>query len=479
MAFEMICGSCDGRLLAEQPGSVVECPHCGTHLTVPTSGLQATPEPAASLSWISAAEQLAEASTSSSAIIGRPQSRNDGNSGRKESVRRDDTYESGDDGNDEVPDFSKFETDEADSAAPVRENLSTFPYADPESSRPETPSDLTCDACQPEATLRDEPMAGDDAQEWSSDEETLRISGEEVELPAIRHSEMQFTAGPGDAMAAAADGAGVGSDLEQASTGAESAPRSTRPDAAAGASQRILLVMLASYASAITIGLVYVLLFGPKPQSNQLESLPDIQPLPGQKFQIIPVEAELPPGHTLELGGEGERFGNVFVKPLRVTRGPVEFQYFQAGATEVTREPTRPVLKLWLEFRNVSSNQVFSPLDLRLLSWEFTRDSDMRRFSNQFVRPVDTDREHPNLVFTMTHSPDDPWDIVGQNVGTVLKPDETCVMFIPTEAENLETLNGDLIWRVQFRKGFHPETLHGVTTLIDVRFDSEQIESEV
>ncbi len=35
MPLEVACGSCQGRLVVETPGSVVACPHCGNHLTAP------------------------------------------------------------------------------------------------------------------------------------------------------------------------------------------------------------------------------------------------------------------------------------------------------------------------------------------------------------------------------------------------------------------------------------------------------------
>ena len=35
MAMEMVCGQCQGRFLAEVPGCVVMCPHCGAHLQTP------------------------------------------------------------------------------------------------------------------------------------------------------------------------------------------------------------------------------------------------------------------------------------------------------------------------------------------------------------------------------------------------------------------------------------------------------------
>ncbi len=43
--FEVACGNCQGRLLVQQTGVVVACPHCGTHLTI--GGPPAAPTPPA------------------------------------------------------------------------------------------------------------------------------------------------------------------------------------------------------------------------------------------------------------------------------------------------------------------------------------------------------------------------------------------------------------------------------------------------
>ena len=49
--------------------------------------------------------------------------------------------------------------------------------------------------------------------------------------------------------------------------------------------------------------------------------------------------------------------------------------------------------------------------------------------------------------------------------------------FIPSE-EDARNLSGDLVWRFQFRKGYNPTSKRGVTTLIDVRFNSKDIKDD-
>ena len=238
---------------------------------------------------------------------------------------------------------------------------------------------------------------------------------------------------------------------------------------------RTLFILIASYASALTIFLGY-LWFTDGLLPSRLESLPDLQPLRENEFTIPKVGATLPWGHTLKLG-DVRRFGNVNVKVLRVSRGPVEFEYFQKVADAPSRQPTPPVLKLWLEFENVSRDQAFAPLDLRLMNNGYF-DDDLIRHGNTFVRQRLETGADAQLTFALNHSPDDSMDIKGLEAGRILKPSEKCVVFIPTEESGLDLLQGELVWRVQFRKGFHSESMHGVTTLIEVEFHSDQINKE-
>ena len=238
---------------------------------------------------------------------------------------------------------------------------------------------------------------------------------------------------------------------------------------------RTMFIFVASYASALTMFVIYLWWTGSL-ASSQLESLPDLKPLEDNEFRIVPVGKAMPWGHRLRVG-DVQQFGNIKVHVLRVTRGPVEFEYFQKGPEAPQRPPSQPVLKLWLEFENVSQDQIFSPYDLRLMSRDFV-DDNLKRFANTFVRNQSDSGEAAQLTFAMSHEIDDPFDIKGLEAGRMLKPSEKCVIFIPTEEDGVDQLAGDLVWRVQFRKGFHPVAMHGVTTLIEVEFHSDDIQTD-
>jgi hypothetical protein len=163
------------------------------------------------------------------------------------------------------------------------------------------------------------------------------------------------------------------------------------------------------------------------------------------------------------------------VTPLRVERGPLEFEYFDAAA-DITRPASDIVLKLVLRFENVSNDQEFTPLDAHLV---FNKQSDSRRRAaakaNNFVCRADEKLDVARHVFVYDLSPDSTWLIRGENLGRDLKPGESVEAFIPTSEEGLDALAGPLLWRVHFRKGYNPTSLRGVTTVIEVPFRSEDI----
>ncbi len=237
----------------------------------------------------------------------------------------------------------------------------------------------------------------------------------------------------------------------------------------------MLLIIVGSYASAVTLVLIYVLIAG---RASNLESLPDLKPQVGKNGDIIwsynIAKNDVPSGHVLSLG-QSRRFGNIKVTPIKVTRGIVKFEHY-TGQKEMARDPSAPVLKLWVKFENVSRDQTIAPLDAYLL---FTRKSinlGETIQANGFVA-AEPDRRLGKSVSRLFDMPvHSEHRMIGQNLNRELPPGETLQTFIPSEEDALN-LKGDLVWRFQFRKGYSRAKL-GVTTLIDVRFKSSDIKEE-
>lgn len=233
------------------------------------------------------------------------------------------------------------------------------------------------------------------------------------------------------------------------------------------------MILLASYASAVTIAALWLWLNSSAARPHELESLPDVAPLEPNEFRYAPQNASMPQGHTLPLGA-AQQLGYIKVEPLRVTRGPVRFSHYSDQAQ--SKPPTAPVLKLWLRFTNVSSDQLIAPLDRDLLltrSYQHEQDAVL---ANQLVLPADKASGKPGYV--IDHPLTSEWDLAGQKLGHRLKPGESVETYIPLEPGSADHLAGDLLWRVHFRKGYHDATGHGVTTMIEVPFSITDVQPE-
>jgi hypothetical protein len=232
---------------------------------------------------------------------------------------------------------------------------------------------------------------------------------------------------------------------------------------------RKLFVLVASYASAITIALIWSLL---SDKSHQLESLPDLRTLGDDELEFVGFETSLPSGHTLALN-ETRRFGDVLVTPLRVTREPIRFEHYENKTA--TRPPTDQVLKLWLKFENVSSDVAFPPYDAALMSRRAQAEPESAGAkANTFLCRTDKPRTTENVLLNYEHQRDSEWNIAQQPTEP-LPPGAALTTFVAS-AEQPPALNGDLVWRIQFRKGINRSSRKGVTTLVDVGFSSTDIQ---
>lgn len=239
-------------------------------------------------------------------------------------------------------------------------------------------------------------------------------------------------------------------------------------------SNQMTLIILGSYASLLTIYVLYVTFFA---RPHQLESLPDLKTVQqaGGRVVVPRPEDNLPAGHQLKLG-QTERFGNLKVTPLKVTRGPMLFSHY-SGDSARERDASDPVLKLWIRFENVSNQQTIAPLDTTLLSFHpFVKDG-VRSF-NVIFRELDRRNRDATVYYPFDRlAADSEWRIVDQHTNEALPPHGTFDSFVPSQ-EGIDDLEGNVVWRVHFRKGFGPHTGNGVTTLIDVEFNTQDIQPD-
>lgn len=425
MSFEVTCGQCSGRLTVEQAGVVVACPHCGAHLNVadPNAPTEApAPQPAVEAPAPAVVEGPVPAETPAPAQTSVP------------------SFDLNPVANETAPDFS-----------------SGFPGFDPNAPIPGQ-------AFSPESAAVEttpDPAA-------VTDTAPPDLEPAMVEVPETGTSSASPPAPPPTESATAP------AEFAVAETGFSQT--SASPASRGSVSKRTFL-LVASYASAMTIAAVWLLMRVLNPTANNLESLPDLEPKRDRSGQIglnlVPEDAPMPLGHELKLGDE-QRFGNLKVTVLRVTRGPVEFTHYDPAST-ATKDPVSGVLKLWLRFENLSEDQSIAPLR----SLVFKRDStDIdRERANNFVCRVSEKKKDGQRLLVYDHVLSGEWDIRDMKVDEEIPPGGSLETFIPTTPDGVDALFGadePLVWRVHFRKGYSPKNF-GVTTLFEVTFAEEEV----
>lgn len=264
---------------------------------------------------------------------------------------------------------------------------------------------------------------------------------------------------------------------------ADTSPLSSIPTPSVSAPRgvsRQTFTLVRNYAIAVTIAVIILIFKLLNPNMSALESLPDVKPPKKDDkivYKLVPEAAEMPPGHLLTLG-QSQRYGNLKVTPLRVTREPVEFVH-HLGETGVSREPGPDIVKLWFEFENLSNDQHIAPLDELVFRRDDNDFENVR--SNNFVCRKSQKKKGGELVFVYDLNEFDIWNLKDQHVEQEIAPGEKLETYIPTTEEGVaQLLNSDepLVWRVHFRKGYSPRK-YGVTTVIEVAFESSDIQTSV
>lgn len=236
--------------------------------------------------------------------------------------------------------------------------------------------------------------------------------------------------------------------------------------------------IVAGYAAAITLLLLGLLFSGRISVTgrNILESLPDVQPLKSNEFRKVPEDAALPEGHTLMLG-ESRQFGDVVLTPFKVTREPIHYVNMMNGSP-IEGMSSKPVLKLWFRMHNASKDVAFPPWDVALMSHRSEQKEEQVANSWLMVRTDAADAE--TQVLNFYHSPDNSFDLTDQHSRKLVEPGQDLTSYI-VSSEEITNIPQDTIasyrWRIQIRKGVHVATGNGVTTLFDVNFSPNDIES--
>ena len=240
---------------------------------------------------------------------------------------------------------------------------------------------------------------------------------------------------------------------------------------------------LLGYAAALTLLFLILLLTGRLSLfgGHPLESLPDIKPLRHDEFQLVPPTASLPRGHSLQLG-ESQRFGDIILTAERVTFEPLKFAHMISGE-EATDLEQAQALKLWFKVENVASDIAFSPWSVGLMCHHSQRGTDIASdedmLANSWLMVKDASNHDEIRVLNFMHSPTSSFNLVRHGGDALVFPGEsqTCFVVASQAASNIKSPAEAYRWRIQIRKGVNRASGNGVTTLVDITFQPNQIES--
>ena len=223
------------------------------------------------------------------------------------------------------------------------------------------------------------------------------------------------------------------------------------------------LLLVSSYASAVTVALGFILWTGRGLPQGDLSTSSEPVPigngaLPSQTASLTAdVLPPLPEPNVTSLR-RSIRLGDLELTPRLIVRRPVRLLRLQGKAKG--RRLSSPTLVMTLEMANRSISSTFAPLDPTII-----RDP-MPAVDQSFI---ELPGERQIAMFRL--ATDSEWLIQDQNFPT-LQPGETIETILVSEPVELADLNGSMIWHVKLR------TAPFRTDVLGVSFSADQIQVE-
>ncbi len=215
-------------------------------------------------------------------------------------------------------------------------------------------------------------------------------------------------------------------------------------------------LLLASYASAVTLGLAYVIFNGRSASrtDSDVYSVVDERPDPGRRADRSKTLEPLPAiaaDHRVALGGT-LAVGSLKVTPVDITVRPVAL--VRESVRDERRNEEGSALWLRLKLTNTADNLLFAPLDEA-----FVRE----RAPGVLDSLIKAPGGHTIEMFPL--AVESEWSIEGQSFPD-LKPGQTAELFVVSKTKALDDLGDDsssrCVWRIRLRTGLNQTDVIGV-----------------
>jgi hypothetical protein len=205
------------------------------------------------------------------------------------------------------------------------------------------------------------------------------------------------------------------------------------------------LLLLASYASALTLGLGWMLWKTRARERAVVSASSEVEPAvesarqAGLSRKVAPPEPIL--GEHFAEMGKPLRVGDLEVTPLDVKRLDVVLQRSGSFAGAGLKSGGKGALSLRLQLKNESKDAVFAPVDQA-----YVRERGPE-IVDTFVETAQGDRVYPFPLAV-----DSEWSIVGQDFAE-LRPGESRTVAVVTAPDAPSDASGPFTWRVRLRTG--------------------------
>ncbi len=214
-------------------------------------------------------------------------------------------------------------------------------------------------------------------------------------------------------------------------------------------------LLLASYASAITLGLAWTLYQKPRNWPTGPEATATATATAVPTGHQAALSRSVPPPEPILAEHQAILTAPLVVGSLEVTPLDVRLEAVKLQRTNLTgklerRDGGLSALILRLKLRNIAKDAVFAPLDQSFLR---QREKDV---VDTYIETADGERIYPYPLAVESE-----WSIVGQDFEE-LRPGESRVVSIVSAPEVPADLAGPLHWRVRLRTGIGRTDVLGV-----------------
>ena len=214
------------------------------------------------------------------------------------------------------------------------------------------------------------------------------------------------------------------------------------------------VVLLGSYASALTLALAWSLISQRSRDRADADkaTVEDSRVDPGQQAGLSrKVEPSGPIAADRVVGlGKTLKLGSLEVTPVEVKRRDVTLQRTTLDGKSQRKEGGKGAFVLTLRLRNTSTDTIYAPLDQA-----FVRERD-RQIVDSYIETVDGGRIYPFPLAVESE-----WSIVGQDFAE-LRPGESRVVALASVADAPGEDRGPFVWRVRLRTGVERTEVIGV-----------------